>query len=918
MMKKILLVDSFGLIFRSYYALIKQPLSTKKGFPTSAVMGFWRMYFRALKEIQPDLTAAVFDSPDNFRKEIYPEYKANRQEAPDDLKIQIQAIVDMVKETGFPSAMLERTEADDVIGYLADYFSEKDYEVYILSSDKDLSQLVKGKVRLVSPEKGVQELKLLDRDGVYEKFEVYPEQIADYLSLVGDASDNIPGAKGIGPKTAVKLLKDYQNIQKIYEQIDGISPESVKKKLIESRELVFLSFRLTQLKKDLSLTFSSDKDYQISFESAQKLYEKLKEFEVFSLLKDPFFNKYKPETGEADSLFSQKEEEENLFSPENIQPDTKESFQADKVKYRLVLKKEELVDLKKQIEQSKKMVFDTETTSKEPFQADLIGISISLQPKEAFYIPLYQNSSADFTREDFFTLMRSVFESPEIKKIGQNMKYDFQVMLPFVRCRGLYFDTMIAAYLLDPDAKKYNMDYLALQFLNYKTIHYQDIVAPEKTLLDVSLETVKDYSCEDADITYRLYEVFEPKLVEAGVMPLFQSVEMPMVEILALMEKEGVGLDTHELSKIRVELEDKLAKTEESIYQMTGLTFNINSPKQIAQVLFEKMGIPPVKKNKTGYSTNEAVLETLQNDYPVARELLNFRKYSKLLNTYINTLPDHLFHGRIHTCLHQTGTATGRLSSSDPNLQNIPIKEEVGKRIREAFVPAPGSLLVSADYSQVELRIMAHFSEDSNMKKAFFDGIDIHRRTASLIFDIPEEKVGDHERRIAKSINFGIIYGMGAFKLSQETGLGFRDAKIFIDKYFEVFEGVKSYIERLKENASRNGFVETLLGHKRYLQFINSKNKNLREADERMAVNTVIQGTNADIMKKMMIEIAPFIKDFDAKMILQIHDELLFEIKEEKLEIFESFLKEKMEGAVLLQVPLKVSIHSGKNWGVLK
>ena len=338
MMKKILLVDSFGLIFRSYYALIKQPLSTKKGFPTSAVMGFWRMYFRALKEIQPDLTAAVFDSPDNFRKEIYPEYKANRQEAPDDLKIQIQAIVDMVKETGFPSAMLERTEADDVIGYLADYFSEKDYEVYILSSDKDLSQLVKGKVRLVSPEKGVQELKLLDRDGVYEKFEVYPEQIADYLSLVGDASDNIPGAKGIGPKTAVKLLKDYQNIQKIYEQIDGISPESVKKKLIESRELVFLSFRLTQLKKDLSLTFSSDKDYQISFESAQKLYEKLKEFEVFSLLKDPFFNKYKPETGEADSLFSQKEEEENLFSPENIQPDTKESFQADKVKYRLVLK----------------------------------------------------------------------------------------------------------------------------------------------------------------------------------------------------------------------------------------------------------------------------------------------------------------------------------------------------------------------------------------------------------------------------------------------------------------------------------------------------------------------------------------------------------------------------------------------------
>lgn len=910
-MHKVLLIDGFGLIFRAYYALLKRPLYTSKGVPTSAIYGFWKMVFRSLKEIEPDSFVIAFDSPKKtFRKEIYPDYKANREEAPDDLKEQIRVIVEMVKAHKVPCLMKNGLEADDIIAFLSKKFESEGKLVYILSSDKDLSQLVSENIKIARPEQGVSELKIMGEAEVFEKFNVKPDQILDYLALLGDHSDNIPGVKGIGEKTASALLKDWGNLDNIYKNIGLMKSESIKRKLIEGKESAYLSKKLATLQTNIGDVEVNWERAHFTAESLGGLTEEFKKYEFHGLIKDDTFIK----------TFAAGNEETVRKISESIEPALFEmavKFEESSVNYRLVTKKSELLDLKERIIKAGFCSVDTETTSENVFTADLIGVSIALKEKEAFYIPLFDQNPAEFNKSEFFQVFGEILSFESIKKIGQNIKYDYQILKKYAPLKGIYFDTLLGAYLLDPDEKKYNMDYLALKYLNYQTIHYHDLVEKGKTLLNVDLNAVKNYSCEDADITLRLYNKIHIQLKENALERVFFELEMPLIEILAEMELLGIKLDLTTLKSLEELLSQKIAMLEKEIHELAGLPFNINSTRQVGEILFDKMGLPSLKKTKTGYSTDESVLEELKV-YPIAAKILEYRKMNKLLNTYIQTLPSYMIDGRIHTSYHQSGTATGRLSSSEPNLQNIPTREEIGNQIRKSFVAEEGFVFISADYSQVELRIFAALSGDENMKEAFLKDRDVHKFTASLIFGVPEEQVDHFQRGVAKTINFGIIYGMGPFKLSQEIGISLGQAKQFIERYFQFFPGIRKYMEVLKEDAKRAGYVKTLFGRKRYLRYINSGNKNLRESDERTAVNSAIQGTNADILKKVMIEIFPGLKQYQARLLLQIHDELLFEVPETQSEKIKKFIQDKMENTVKLKVPLKVTISCGKNWGELK
>ncbi len=897
-----MIVDAFGLIFRAYYALIRNPLTTSDGFSTSAIMGFWSMIFRGLKELNPDEMIITLDSPGpSFRKEMFNAYKANRDAPPEDLKEQITYIVNMIKNMDISYMMAPGFEADDIIAYLARRYSKENYEVFIYSSDKDLAQLVNEKVKMTHPEKGMMGFKILDTDGVVEKFGIKPEQMVDYLALIGDTSDNIPGVKGIGPKSAVKLFQYGKNLEGIYANVGLIKPDGVKKKLIENKESAFLSRELVVLNDKIDEKYFNKKDMVFSNESIQFMMDTFHQLELNNLLKNEIFANYTP-------------------SNDVVVEEHKEEFNEKETAYELILKKEKLLKIIERIQSQKWFILDTETTSKNFMKAEIIGFSLALKEKEAYYIPLVEGKGTNFTKEDFFNLMIPILQDENIRKIGQNIKYDYKVLLKYTTINGIYFDTMIAAFILEPDEKRYNMDFLATKFLQYKTIHYKDIVDDKKgeTLLNLDINLVKNYACEDADITLRLYQVLKPLLEKNYLHKVFYNIEMKTLKVLAQMEMDGIHLDLHKLREIQVDFEDELAKLENEIHKEVGLSFNISSPSQVGEVLFEKLGLPVIKKTKTGYSTDEYVLERLKDHSVVASNILKYRKYNKLLTTYINGLPKHLINGKIHTTFNQYGAATGRLSSTSPNLQNIPIREELGRLIRTCFIPSPGCVLVSADYSQIELRLMAHFSQDENLMKAFQNDMDVHKFTASLIFGLAEDQIHDFHRGVAKTINFGIIYGMGPFKLSRELGISHYDAKEFISKYFNIFSGVKHFIENTHQKAAQEELVTTLLGRKRLLKNINSKNKNLKAADERVAVNTIFQGTNADIMKKLMIKVAPQLEQYKTKMLLQIHDELIFEVSENKVDLFINYIKNEMENIISLNIPLKVSINSGKNWGILK
>ena len=734
-MKKILIVDAFGLIFRAYYALIRRPLFTSKGFPTSAIMGFWKMLFSAYKELEPDEIVITLDSPGpSFRKERYELYKANREEAPEDLKIQIKYIVEMMERGNIPHLVKPKYEADDLIAYLVKEYKSDENEVYVLSSDKDLAQLVSQNVFMAGPEKGIAGLRILDEEGVFEKFGVYPHQMIDYLALVGDTSDNIPGVKGVGPKTAVKLIAEYNHLDGIYENIEQIKSESLKKKLRENKENAYLSYELVQLENQLDDVNFQDIPKEFNQENLYFLQDEFQTLEFKALVNDDMFSSL--EKRQAEDLKTDAGGEYTLFG-QDLSVDDKIK-KLDRFSYHLILNKKDLNDLKKRIIDQKWVVFDTETTSENVLKAELIGASFALKEKEAYYVPLFDQNPAEFSKKEFFEIFNEVFSQEEILKIGQNVKYDYKVLAKYIPVRGIYFDTMIAAYLIDPDAKRYNMDTLATKFLNrYQTLHYNELVSKNKTLLDVDLNDVKNYACEDVDITLRLYHVFKSIIKKNELDELFYQIEMPLVPILAHMELWGIGLSIDRIKEIQVDLEDEIGELENQIYALAGLEFNLNSPKQVGQILFEKMNLPVIKKTKTGYSTDESVLERLK-DYEIAEKLLNYRKYHKLLTTYAKALPRFLFENRIHTSFHQTGTATGRLSSTDPNLQNIPVREDIGRKIRSAFISSASCQLVSIDYSQIELRLMAHFSKDKNLIDAFLHDKDVHRVTASTVFHFNE------------------------------------------------------------------------------------------------------------------------------------------------------------------------------------
>ncbi len=878
--RRLYLIDGSSYLYRAFYAI--RHLSNSKGLPTNAIYGFTQMLLKVLKEHQPDYLAIVFDSKaPTFRSELFKEYKANRPAMPEALIPQIPYIKRIVE--GYRIATLERVgyEADDLIGTVAKGL-ESEVDVVIITGDKDILQLVNDRIQVYDPMKekrfGVAEVK--------ERFGVAPEQVVEVMGLAGDAIDNIPGVPGIGEKTAVELIKTFGSIDHLLDHLDQVPQKKLKEKLKQYGELARISRTLATIRTDLPLTFGIE-DFALSAPDIASLRETFKELE---------FNKF---LRELPSETTEGREERD---------------------YHLITDRDQFLSLLGELRESRCFAIDIETTSPYPMWAKPVGISLSHTAGQAFYIPFGHQQGDQLPPPWVIEALKPVLEDGTIAKVGQNIKYDWIVLKhQGVELRGIAFDTMIASYLLNPTKHNHNLSEIAREYLDRSLTEYKELTGGKTVTFDqVDLLRARDYSCEDAEVTFRLFHLLFPKLKEEGVEDLFEKVEMPLVTVLAKMEMNGVKIDVDLLKEYSKEIEAQLQVKMERIHQLAGEVFNINSSQQLGKILFEKLKLPVIKKTKTGYSTDVEVLEKLAIHHDLPLEILGYRNLSKLKSTYIDALP-RLVHpetGRVHTSYHQTVTATGRLSSSDPNLQNIPIRTEEGHRIRQAFVPEKGSLLVSADYSQIELRLLAHFSQDERLIEAFRRDEDIHRRTAAEIFGVPLEGVTPSMRREAKVINFGIIYGMSAYGLSQQLGTEPKIAQTYIDEYFKKYTGVQHYIQRSLDEARRRGFVTTLFNRRRFLPEINSPTAAIRQASERMAINTPLQGTAADIIKVAMIRIQNRIDELrlGTRMIMQVHDELIFEVPEEELPSILPVIHEEMETVVELSVPLKVSLRTGKNW----
>ncbi len=905
--RKIILVDGFALVFKAYYAFISNPLKTSNGKPTSILFGFMRMLMKTIKELNPDyLVVALESEQKTFRSEIYPEYKANRPEPPDDLKMQIPWLITLFEKFNIPSISVQGYEADDVIATLATEYKNKSHiDVYILSSDKDLMQLVGGNVKCITGSRGVTDIKILDEKGVEEKIGVRPEKILDFLALTGDSADNIPGVKGVGKKTAAKLLSQFDSLDEMYEHLDRIKGK-VKDNIARAREDVKISKKLLRLETSLDI----DKElsnYTLPDFNNERGIEYLKQFELTSLLKDPLFKGIDTEKREPRSDKRGEKQEQKK--------------EAEKGNYKAILKKSELVDLFDKIKHKKQLCVDTETTNENPIIADLIGVSFCFEGKTGYYVPLEHNQDKDFGNEYFLDKLKTLLENNEIKLIGQNIKYDFLVLKKYgITMNNVYFDTIIASYVLDSSRSKHNLDFLASFFLNYETSKYSQLVNTKKgeTLLDVDFDMVVEYACEDADITFRLYEIFKPKIEENNLEQVFYDIDMPLVKILADMEYQGVLINVEQMNKMSEDFGIKIEEIRKEIFSHTGYEFNVNSTQQLSKALFEDLKLSPKRKTKTGYSTDNQVLEELKGEHQIIQNIIEYRKLSKMKNTYLDSLPAMINEktNRIHATFNQTVTATGRLSSSNPNLQNIPIRGETGSEIRSCFIPASGYKIMSADYSQIELRILAHVTKDNMLVKAYQNGKDIHTQTASLIYDVPEDKVDSEMRSAAKTVNFAVIYGRGARNLSKDLNISVDEAQEFRNKYFEKYYGVNSYIETVREKSRDSGFVRTLFGRVRYLPGYASSNQRDIAGAERIAFNTIIQGTSADIIKIAMKNINNSFneKGLKSKMLIQVHDELVFEVHENEIDKVKEIIKNEMENATDLDVPLIVNIGFGNNW----
>ena len=906
--KKLLIVDSFALIFRAFYAFIKNPLRTSRGEPTSAIFGFVRMLIKVIKDYQPDYLVMALDSPGKtFRNDIYEEYKANRKDTPEDLKIQIPQIIELIDKFKVASLIKEGFEADDIIGTLCEkYKNTEDVDIYVVTGDKDILQLVEGNIRVLTTSKGISELKEYDREAVKEKWGVYPENIVELFALMGDSSDNVPGVKGVGPKSALDLLEQYHNLEGIYENIEKITKKKLKENLIEFHANAVLSKELVTIDRHVPLDLALE-DFANTDLAQEEAVEALKSFELHSVLKDEVFVRGGfSDTSDTPDLNGMPTKDDTLKRVPNED-------------YKAILTVKDWQAVQKEISDSGLVSIDLETTSENPNLAEIIGISFSTKEKTGYYLPLAHEVAQEIERDVILADLKRLCEDKEVRKIGQNIKYDYMILRRYgIECCSIIFDTMIASYILNPARKSHGMDHLAMEFLGHHTIKYKDIVGKGETLLDVDFDMVVQYAAEDADITLRLYQIFKPAIDSSSMRDLYYNVELPLVTVLGRIELAGVVIDKNYFRTMSQDFAERLNLLESEIWELSGQEFNINSTKQLSEILFTKLGLEAKKKTSTGFSTDVSVLEKLAEEHQVPLLLLEFRKLTKLKSAYLDSIPKLInkLTGRVHTSFNQTVTQTGRLSSNKPNLQNIPIKEDIGRAIRKGFLAREGNYIMSADYSQIELRILAHMSQDPALLKAYQEDRDIHTQTAALIFGKPESTVDQDERRIAKTINFSVIYGIGSQALAKDLKISAKQAKTFIDQYFKEYRGVRDYIDRQKELAHEQGYVETMFHRIRYLPEIKSSNKREISFGERLAVNTPIQGTSADIIKMAMIEIDREIEKNHMKslMTIQVHDELVFELPENELDTMKSLVREKMESATTLSVPLKVSLSYGLNW----
>ncbi|MBQ3966751.1 MAG: DNA polymerase I [Treponema sp.] len=928
--KTVFILDSYGLIYREYFAFISHPLTNKAGENISALFGFFRNLSTILKRYKPRYMVAAFDSrTPTFRHERYPEYKANREKTPDDLKAQFPWIEEVLHTLGIPLVRCDGFEADDVIATIAAQCEKEGRHCCVLSADKDLMQLTTENTHILKPDR-TEIWAEVDTAGVEAEWGVPPEKLLDLLSLMGDTADNVPGVKGIGPKSAVKLLSEYGSLEGIYEHADEIKGAQGEK-LRADRENAFLSKELITLRYDVPCA-QTPEDFKTDHLNFKETAGELVRRELPAVAKQ--FMTLATENGENMG--------EAHSSRDAVKIEQQKEIRQNQGAYKAVTEHAELAAFVDALlaSDNKEVALDTETDSLNTWTANLVGFSLSNKAGSGIYVPVILTDSLfAATIEKKFALeqIARLFNAPDCTIIMHNAKFDLQVLWTnglgkFVNpgkddeisYAATIADTMIAAWLLEPDRTgkvAYGLEYLSETKLGLKGTEYEELVPRGATFADVPLEKAADYGAEDADFTWQLWQIFKPALKDSNLYGLFADMEMRVLPILASMELRGIHLNADALKSYESELKVQIDKIEKEVYALVGHEFNIASPKQLGEVLFEERGLKPPKKNKRGYSVDAAVLEELADQDPVPQKIVEYRNLAKLLSTYVEPLPlmaDE--NGRIHTSFMQTGTATGRLSSRDPNLQNIPVRDEAGRRIRTAFTAESGTVLISADYSQIELVVLAHLSGDPNLCAAFNEGVDVHKSTAALIYGISPDQVTADMRRTAKTINFGVMYGMGAFRLARDLGIPMARAKEFIENYFAQYAGIRTFIDTTIQKAEENGYVETFMGRRRAIQAITSANKIEKAGAERMAINTPIQGSAADIVKKAMLDVDKALREHPtgAKLLLQVHDELIFECPDDEkaVDATISLIKDKMEHAVSLKVPLRVSIEQGANWGL--
>ncbi len=885
--KKIFLIDGSAFLYRAFHAI--RSLSTSKGHPTNATFGFTRILLKLLKDNFPEYAVVFFDvKGPTFRHKLYDQYKANRPPMPEELAAQIPDIKKIIRALNIPIVEKLGFEADDLVGTYSKLAQEQGFEVVMVTGDKDFIQLITEKCTLWDPMKDT----ITDVNKIKKDMGIEPKQFIDILGLAGDTSDNIPGVQGVGPKTAIKLIVKFGSIENIYENIDDIESQTkLYENLLSSKNIVLLSRDLATINMSVPVKKSIE-DFKLQAFDRKKAFELFQEFEFKTLAAE----------------FAQK---------------------ADKAKkiYKLITTTRELEKLANVLENKQIFAIDTETTSKHPTKANLVGISFSFRENQGFYIPISHTCSDEYeqpTKEEILRIFKPVLENPDIKKVGQNIKYDYIVLSRFgITLEGIAFDTMIASYLLNPSIRGHSLDKIAMDLFGYKTIPYTDVAGKGKDQIgfqDVPISQAVDYACEDADITFMAYQEFEKQLKDQGFSTLMETIEVPLIRVLADMEIQGIKVDRNALKQLSNTFDIELKTLEKEIYSLAGEEFNINSSQQLGVILFEKLQLKTAKKTKkkTNYSTDVEVLTKLALDHELPEKLLRYRTLGKLKSTYVDSLEKLINKdsGRIHTSFNQTITVTGRLSSSKPNLQNIPIRKKEGKKIREAFIPKEGHTLISADYSQIELRILAHCAEDKILIEAFNNGEDIHTRTALEIFQVLPQFVTDDLRNQAKTINFGIVYGMSGFRLANDLSISRKMATAYIDNYFKRYSGVKKFIDTTIEETKKTCEVQTIFGRKRRLDDINSSNVNLRNFAQRAAVNTPIQGSAADLIKLAMIKMDAALRKnkLSSKMLLSVHDEIIFETPFEEKDQLIALAKSVMEHVHPLKVPLEVNFGSGENW----